>query len=134
MMTATSGSRATRENTAPAGNTTAIPLWSRRASRMSRRSVRRRSCDGVGCTNPAWTAQQLREAFPWNQTPRYLIHDRDLAFQAMIRTTKAMGIEDVRTAPQSPWQNAYVERFIGSVRRESSITSLCSTPQGCARS
>jgi len=66
----------------------------------------------------AWTAQQLREAFPWNQTPRYLIHDRDLAFQAIIGTTKAMGIEDVRTAPRSPWQNAYVERFIGSVRRE----------------
>jgi putative transposase len=66
----------------------------------------------------AWTAQQLREAFPWNQTPRYLIHDRDLAFQAMVGTAKAMGIEEVRTAPRSPWQNAYVERFIGSVRRE----------------
>lgn len=66
----------------------------------------------------AWTAQQLREAFPWNQTPRYLIHDRDLAFQAAVGTAKAMGIEDVRTAPRSPWQNAYVERFIGSVRRE----------------
>ena len=66
----------------------------------------------------AWTAQQLREAFPWNQTPRYLIHDRDRAFQAIVDTAKAMGIEDVRTALRSPWQNAYVERFIGSVRRE----------------
>jgi putative transposase len=66
----------------------------------------------------AWTTQQLREAFPWDQTPRYLIHDRDLAFQAAMRTAKAMGIDDVRTAPRSPWQNAYVERFIGSVRRE----------------
>jgi transposase InsO family protein len=65
-----------------------------------------------------WTAQPLREAFPWNQTPRYLIHDRDLAFRSAVRTAEAMGIEDVRTAPRSPWQNAYVERFIGSVRRE----------------
>jgi len=61
----------------------------------------------------AWTAQQLREAFPWEQTPTYLIHDRDLAFQGVMATAKAMGIQDVRTAPRSPWQNAYVERFIG---------------------
>jgi transposase InsO family protein len=66
----------------------------------------------------AWTAQQLREAFPWDQMPRYLIHDRDLAFQAVMGTAKAMGIRDVRTAARSPWQNAYLERFIGSVRRE----------------
>jgi putative transposase len=66
----------------------------------------------------AWTAQQFREAFPWDQAPRYLIHDRDLAFQAMTSTAKAIGIQEVRTAPRSPWQNAYVERFIGSVRRE----------------
>jgi putative transposase len=66
----------------------------------------------------AWTTQQFREAFPWDRAPRYLIHDRDLAFQAMRATAKAMGIEEVRTAPRSPWQNAYVERFIGSVRRE----------------
>jgi putative transposase len=66
----------------------------------------------------AWTAQQLREAFPWDQAPGYLIHDRDLAFQALMATAKTMGIQDVRTAPRSPWQNAYVERFIGSIRRE----------------
>jgi putative transposase len=66
----------------------------------------------------AWTAQQFREAFPWDRAPRYLIHDRDLAFQAVAATAKAMGIEVVRTAPHSPWQNAYVERFIGSLRRE----------------
>jgi transposase InsO family protein len=66
----------------------------------------------------AWTAQQLREAFPWDQRPAYLIHDRDLAFQALMATAKTMGIEDVRTAPRSPWQNAYVERFVGSIRRE----------------
>jgi putative transposase len=66
----------------------------------------------------AWAAQQLREAFPWDQTPGYLIHDRDLAFEGLMATAKAMGIHDVRTAPRSPWQNAYVERFIGSIRRE----------------
>ena len=66
----------------------------------------------------AWTAQQLREAFPWEEAPRYLIHDRDHAFERLETTAKAMGIEEVLTAPRSPWQNAFVERFIGSVRRE----------------
>jgi len=66
----------------------------------------------------AWTAQQFREAFPWDQAPPYLIRDRDLAFQAVTATARAMGIEEVLTAPRSPWQNAYAERFIGSLRRE----------------
>jgi putative transposase len=66
----------------------------------------------------AWTAQQLREAFPWDEAPRYLIHDRDHAFEGLQTTAKAMGINEVLTAPRSPWQNAFVERFIGSVRRE----------------
>jgi putative transposase len=66
----------------------------------------------------AWTAQQLREAFPWDEAPRYVIHDRDHAFDGLQATAKAMGIEEVLTAPRSPWQNAFVERFIGSVRRE----------------
>jgi transposase InsO family protein len=66
----------------------------------------------------AWTAQQFREAFPWDQAPRYLIRDRDLAFQAVTTTVKAMDVDEVLTVPRSPWRNAYVERFIGSVRRE----------------
>jgi len=66
----------------------------------------------------AWTAQQPREAFPWDQAPRYLVHDRDRTFQAVNATAKATGFEEVVTAPRSPWQNGYVERFIGSVRRE----------------
>jgi transposase InsO family protein len=65
-----------------------------------------------------WTAQQLREAFPWDQAPRYVIHDRDHAFARIGASTAAMGIQDVLTAPRAPWQNAYVERFMGSVRRE----------------
>jgi transposase InsO family protein len=66
----------------------------------------------------AWIAQQLREAFPWDEAPRYLIHDRDHAFDRLGATTKAMDIEEVLTAPRAPWQNAFVERFIGSARRE----------------
>ena len=66
----------------------------------------------------AWTAQQLREAFPWDEAPRYLIHDRDHAFDALKTTAKAMGIENVVTAPHAPWRNPFVERFVGSARRE----------------
>src|SRR4029450_10130082 len=62
----------------------------------------------------AWTAQQLREAFPEDQAPRYLIHDRDDAFVGLASRAGGMGINEVRTAPRSPWQNAYAERLIGS--------------------
>jgi transposase InsO family protein len=66
----------------------------------------------------AWTAQQLRNAFPDSECPSYLLHDRDAAFADVAFTIAAMQIQDVVTAPRSPWQNAYVERFIGSIRRE----------------
>jgi putative transposase len=66
----------------------------------------------------AWTVQQLREAFPWAEVPRYLIRDRDHAFDGEAADAEAMGIHEVLTAPRSPRQNAYIERFIGSVRRE----------------
>jgi len=66
----------------------------------------------------AWTAQQLRQAFPWDEAPRYLIHDRDHTFDGLRATADAMGIEEVLTAPRAPWQNPFVERFIGSARRE----------------
>ena len=65
-----------------------------------------------------WIAQQFRNAFPHDQVPRYLLHDRDTAFAAVETTIAAMHIEAVRTAPRSPWQNGYVERVIGSIRRE----------------
>ena len=58
-------------------------------------------------------------AFPWDdEAPGDLIHDRDHAFDSVLGTAKAMAIEDVLTAPRAPWQNAFVERFIGSARRE----------------
>lgn len=66
----------------------------------------------------AWTAQQLREAFPRDDAPRYLIRDRGLAFAGVGATAAAMAITEVLAAPRSSWQNGHVERFIGSVRRE----------------
>jgi len=66
----------------------------------------------------AWTAQQLRNALPDNEAPRYLLHDRDAIFAAVGTTVTGMNIQAVRTAPRSPWQNAYVDRVIGSIRRE----------------
>jgi transposase InsO family protein len=67
----------------------------------------------------AWTAQQLLEAFPWDSAPRYLLHDRDGSYgDEFHQASERIGIHCVRTAPRSPWQNAYVERLIGSIRRE----------------
>jgi putative transposase len=66
----------------------------------------------------AWTDQQLRNAFPENAAPRYLLHDRDAVFADVSTTIAGMNIQPVRTASRSPWQNAYVERVIGSIRRE----------------
>ena len=66
----------------------------------------------------AWTAQQLRNAFPEQDAPTYLVHDRDAIFADVATTVVAMNMHAVRTAPRSPWQNAYVERLIGSIRRE----------------
>ena len=65
-----------------------------------------------------WVAQQLRNAFPEDQAPRYLVHDRDGAFAEVATTVAGMHVNAVRTAPRSPWQNASVERLIGSIRRE----------------
>ncbi len=67
-----------------------------------------------------WTAQQIREAFPGDDTePRYLLRDRDGAYgDAFRRVVRAIGIREIPTAPQSPWQNPYAERVIGSIRRE----------------
>ena len=72
----------------------------------------------TGHPTAAWTAQQLRNAFPGDETPRYLLHDRDSVFADVATTTAGMNIQTVRSAPRSPWQNAYVERVIGSIRRE----------------
>jgi putative transposase len=66
-----------------------------------------------------WTAQQMREAFPWDSAPRYLLRDRDRIFgKEFVDQVQAMGIKQVLSAPRSPWQRAYVERVIGTIRRE----------------
>jgi putative transposase len=66
-----------------------------------------------------WTGQQLREAFPFDQLPRYLLRDRDAIFGDDFRKqVRGMGICEVLSAPRSPWQRAYVERVIGSIQRE----------------
>src|SRR6266404_2184260 len=66
-----------------------------------------------------WIVRQVTEAFPWDQSPRYLLRDRDRSYGAFVRRRlRAMGIRDHPTAPRSPWQNGHVVRLIGSVRRE----------------
>ena len=66
-----------------------------------------------------WTAQQLREAFPFEQVPKYLLRDRDGIFGAdFTKQVEDLSIEQVLSAPRAPWQRAYIERVIGSIRRE----------------
>ena len=66
-----------------------------------------------------WLARQISEAFPWNTAPRYLVRDRDRSYgEVFQRRLQSMGIRDRPITPRSPWQNAYVERLIGSIRRE----------------
>ena len=66
-----------------------------------------------------WTARQLTEVCGWNNEPRYLLRDRDGVYGLEFsRKAKVLGLAEVITAPRSPWQNAYVERVIGSIRRD----------------
>jgi transposase InsO family protein len=66
-----------------------------------------------------WTAQQIVNAFPDEAAPAYLLRDRDQVYgQPFRHRVKGMGIEEVLTAPHSPWQNPFAERLIGSIRRE----------------
>jgi len=66
-----------------------------------------------------WTAQQIVEACPWDTAPKYLLRDRDRIYGSVFQNcVKNMDIIEVKTAPKSPWQNPYVERFIGSIRRD----------------
>jgi len=65
-----------------------------------------------------WIANQLMEACGWEQAPHYLIRDRDRAYGEVFIRIRSIGIRDRPTSPRSPWQNAYAERLIGSIRRE----------------
>jgi len=77
---------------------------------------------GFGVTDrptSAWVSQRLREAFPWDAAPAYLLSDDDGAFGgAVTATLRSMGVQHVHTSPRSPWQNGIAERWVGSVRRE----------------
>ena len=73
----------------------------------------------TGGPSAQWTGQQLVNAFPYDSAPKYVIRDRDKIYGAnFVRRVRAMGIEQVLTAPRSPWQNPYCERVIGTLRRD----------------
>jgi transposase InsO family protein len=83
------------------------------------RHARRRLVSISVTNNPTaeWIAGQVTDAFPWDEAPRHLLRDRDGVFgPAYTRRIRSMGIRDHPIAPRSPWQNAYVERLIGSIR------------------
>jgi putative transposase len=66
-----------------------------------------------------WTGQQIVEAFPWDTAPKYLLRDRDGKYgKDFVRRVESLGIRHVLISARSPWQNPYVERVIGSIRRE----------------
>ena len=83
---------------------------------------RRRGVAWFGVTpNPtaAWVVQQLREAFPFDNLPRYLLFDRARSFSAeVVSTLRSMSVEPIRTGFRCPWQNGVAERFVATVRRE----------------
>jgi transposase InsO family protein len=82
---------------------------------------RRRQLHFNVTANPTseWAAQQIAEALPWNHGARYLLRDRDSVYEGSFHErVQGMGVHEVLTAPRSPWQNAYLERLIGSIRRE----------------
>jgi transposase InsO family protein len=75
---------------------------------------------GVTASSTAeWISRQLTEACDWEPAPDSIVGDHDCAYgDGFVRRLRTMGIRDPPTAPRSPWQNAYAERLIGSIRRE----------------
>jgi transposase InsO family protein len=66
-----------------------------------------------------WAAQQMVEAFAWDPPPKYVVRDRDQIYGEIFRCcVKSLGMKEVLIAPRSPWKNSYLERLIGSVRRD----------------
>ena len=66
-----------------------------------------------------WIGQQIVEAVPWDTAPKYIIRDRDGKYgEEFVRRVESLGIKQVLISTRSPWQNPYVERVIGSIRRE----------------
>jgi putative transposase len=76
-------------------------------------------CNITSHPTAAWVSQQLREAFPYDSAPQFLIFDREHTFEGeVMQTVGSLGIRPVRTAVRSPWQNGIAERWVGSCRRE----------------
>ena len=76
-------------------------------------------CNMTDAPTAQWTTQQLVEAFPWETAPRYLLRDSDAVYGVLFSSrVQSLGMREVKTAPRSPWQNPYVERLIGTLRRE----------------
>src|SRR4030081_3517280 len=115
------------------GRFSAITSTARRSTSLSCRRLHSKFClvfvrhgrrlwVSFGVTaNPTaeWISRQVTEAFPWDHAPRDLIRDRDTAYgPVFLQRIRAMGIRDHPVAPRSPWQNAYVERLIGSIHPE----------------
>jgi transposase InsO family protein len=76
-------------------------------------------CGVTAHATAEWTAQPLREAFPWDSAPRFWLRDRDRIFGSdFTNQVEEFGIEEVLGAPRAPQQRAYIERVIGTIRRE----------------
>jgi transposase InsO family protein len=76
-------------------------------------------CNVTKHPTSAWVIQQLRDAFPYDTAPNYLIFDRGAQFnEEVIDTVKIFGIEPKRTSFRSPWQNGVAERWVGNCRRD----------------
>ena len=66
-----------------------------------------------------WIVQQLREAFPFDSAPKFLIFDRDTKYGLQVRAAvRSLNISPVQTSFESPWQNGIAERWVGSCRRD----------------
>jgi Integrase core domain len=118
------GVRAIRSNGCEVYGASSKDVLSDLANRITKANNARKNT--VGTTKKSeetisflWFAKKLLEAFPWDSAPRYLLRDRDGSYGEKFReAARWLGIREILTAPQSPWQNAYVERLIGSIRRE----------------
>ena len=76
--------------------------------------------------------QQMREAFPWDQAPRYLLRDRDAIYgKDFAAMTRDMGMEEVLTAPRSPWQNPLRNGWWAPSDASAWTTLWCGTRDRC---
>jgi transposase InsO family protein len=90
--------------------------WANRVAHDRRRILH---CAVTAHPTAEWTAQQLREAFPWDSAPCFLLRDRDRIFgSGFTEQVKEFGIQEVLGAPGVPQPRAYIERVIGTIRRE----------------